>query len=86
MRQFSTVELVQKLGIVTEAAMREPVAITHHRRPKFVLMAMEDYQKMTKPHDPREAFLAEDMPDDKRQMLIEALERTLSDLESRDGV
>jgi PHD/YefM family antitoxin component YafN of YafNO toxin-antitoxin module len=42
MRTFSTVELLRDLPTVTEAVARGPVAITRHRKPRYVLMAMED--------------------------------------------
>ena len=46
MRTFSTVELTQQVGTVTYAASKEPVAITHHRKPRYVLMSMEDFEKL----------------------------------------
>lgn len=62
MRQFSTVELTQKIGDVTHIARREPVAITQHRKPRFVLMSIEDYQRLVRRHDPRQAWRVEDVP------------------------
>jgi len=41
MKEFSTVELLRDLKTVRRAAAHEPVAITQHRKPRFVLMALE---------------------------------------------
>ena len=46
MRKFSTVELLRDLKTVTHAAARAPVAITQHRKPRFVLMALEDFDRL----------------------------------------
>lgn len=63
MRQFSTVELAQKIGSVTHAASREPVSITQHRKARFVLMSIEDYERLRRGADTREAGTLETMPD-----------------------
>lgn len=70
MRQFSTVELTQKIGDVTHLARREPVAITQHRKARFVLMSIEDYERLIGRADTRQAWNAGDVPDD----LIEEME------------
>ena len=31
-----------------DAAIRSPIAITKHRKPKFVLMSMDQYQSLTR--------------------------------------
>jgi prevent-host-death family protein len=40
------VDLLRDLKTVTHAAAREPVAITQHRKPRFVLMAIEDFERL----------------------------------------
>lgn len=64
MRAFTTVDLNKHIGTVTDAALREPVIITHHKRPRFVMMRVEDYEAMTTtaPADSRSAFTLETMP------------------------
>jgi prevent-host-death family protein len=65
MRTFTTVELLRDLKTVTHAAAREPVAITQHRKPRFVLMAVEDYEQMSeRAKDPRRAISVADIPPD----------------------
>ncbi|MGA9796861.1 MAG: type II toxin-antitoxin system prevent-host-death family antitoxin [Rhizomicrobium sp.] len=76
MRQFTTVELLRDLKTVTHAATRSPVAITQHRKPRFVLMAVEDFEKLRNPHpDPRRAYLTSETPPELKAMLLEELDR-----------
>ena len=46
MKEFSSAELSRNVAAVTDAATRAPVAITVYRKPKFVLMAMDDYRAL----------------------------------------
>lgn len=63
MRSFSTVDLLRDLKSVTHAATREPVAITQHRKPRFVLMAMEDFERLAdRPKEPRRAIKTDETP------------------------
>jgi prevent-host-death family protein len=73
-RQFSTVELTQKIGDVTHLASREPVAITQHRKARFVLMSIEDYERLVSRGDTRHAWSAKDVPDDLVAELVTAYE------------
>ena len=78
MREFSTVELTQKIGDVTHLASREPVTITQHRKPRFVLMSIEDYQRLVDRGDPRQAWRIDDVPDE----LADEIESALSKYET----
>lgn len=78
MRQFSTVELTQKIGDVTHLASREPVAITQHRKPRFVLMSIEDYERLVKRGDTRQVWRPEEVPDE----LLAEIETALEDYEA----
>ena len=46
MRTFGTVEVTQQIGTVTRVASRKPVTITQHRKPRFIQMSIEGYEKM----------------------------------------
>jgi prevent-host-death family protein len=70
MRTFTTVDLNKQVGEVTEAARKGPVIITHHRKPKFVLMSVEHYERLKGGDDPRESFTLDTMPDDVREGLL----------------
>jgi hypothetical protein len=63
MRSFTSVELVSSVDTVKTAAVREPVAITEHRKPKFVLMSYDDYERMQGASDPNRAYCLEETPD-----------------------
>jgi prevent-host-death family protein len=63
MRSFTSVELVSSVDTVKTAAAREPVAITEHRKPKFVLMSYDDYERIKGTSDPNRAYLLEETPD-----------------------
>jgi hypothetical protein len=74
MRQFTTVELLRDLKTVAHAAARAPVAITQHRKPRFVLMAVEDFEKMRNPHpDPRRAYYTSETPPELAKLLLDGL-------------
>ncbi len=79
MRTFSTVELTQQVGAVTHAASREPVTITHHRKPRFVLMSVEDFEKLREGARPRRVFGAGEAPPELEEMLASELERRVKD-------
>lgn len=79
MRKFSTVELTQQIGTVTHAASREPVAITHHRKPRFVLMSIEDYERLQAQQRPRRVYGIGETPPELANMLATELERRLGE-------
>ncbi len=61
-------------GEVADRALREPIVITAKGRPRHVLMAFDEYQRL-KARD-RRAYRIEDLPDD----LATLLEAGLDDL------
>jgi hypothetical protein len=71
MRSFTTADLNKRVGSVTVAALREPVVITHHRKPRFILMSVESYQELAQ-HAPdrRSGFTLDTIPDDLREGLL----------------
>ena len=80
MREFSTVDLLRDLKTVAHAAARAPVAITQHRKPRFVLMAIEDYERLKANHpDPRQAYRTEETPAELAEILIAGLDRIVED-------
>jgi prevent-host-death family protein len=85
MRAFSTVELLRDLKTVTHAAAREPVAITQHRKPRFVLMAIEDFERLQAAgSDPRNAYRVEETPRELADLLITGLDRIVDDKSGAD--
>ena len=86
MREFSTVDLLRDLKTVTHAATREPVAITQHRKPRFVLMAIEDFERLRiGRQDPRKSYLVEDTPVELATLLTDGLDRIIDGTDTADG-
>lgn len=78
MKEFSTVELLRDLKTVTHAAAREPVAITQHRKPRFVLMALEDYERLKSVSaDLRRVYRVEETPPELAALLSAGLDRII---------
>ena len=80
MKTFTTADLNKHVGDVTNAAQREPVFITHHKKPRFVLMAIEDYDRLRGQEDLQRAFSLNTMPSDIEDGLL-----ALADSFERDG-
>ena len=83
-QNFPAADLARKTGDVLDAASRAPVAITKHRKPRFVLMSVERYEVLTGGSDQR-AHDLHDMPAEMKAMMIEALERDLAQSDRQDG-
>ncbi|MDF0695913.1 type II toxin-antitoxin system prevent-host-death family antitoxin [Rhizobium sp. MC63] len=75
MRRFTTGDLKRQVGDVTDAASREPVVLTRHHKPCFVLMSYEHYQRMRSGLDPRRAHHIAEMPDEHGEFLGKAIEQ-----------
>ena len=77
MQRFTTVELLRDIKTVTMAVDRQPVAITKHRKPKFVLMSMDQYQQLAKGAT-QQVHMLDEMPDELKALMIEGLERDMN--------
>jgi len=75
MKQFTTGDLNKQIGDVTDAASREPVVLTRHKKPRFVLMSYDHYERMRTGGDPRRAFHISKMPAEHAELFDEALDR-----------
>jgi prevent-host-death family protein len=72
MERFSALDLQQRTGEVQSAALREPVAVTFHGRPRAVMMSVEEFTRLKHaageppPHDlyVRRAVTQRGLPDD----------------------
>jgi len=80
-RSFTSVELVSAVDTVKTAAAREPVAITEHRKPKFVLMSYDDYERMRGAEDPNRAYRLDETPD----AILDLLKDEFAALDARRG-
>jgi prevent-host-death family protein len=46
MQMFRSQDLQRQASVIQDAAMTEPVIITYHDRPRFVLMTMQEYDRL----------------------------------------
>lgn len=74
--EFKAADLTRHTSELFDAAIRSPVAITKHRKPKFVLMSMEQYRLLER-GSPQQVHLIDHLPEDLRALMIEGLERDL---------
>ncbi|MEO9338696.1 prevent-host-death family protein [Mesorhizobium sp. SB112] len=77
MKEFAAADLTRKTGDLFEAASVSPVAITKHRKPRYVIMSMERYEDLTHNHDTRRAFHVDDLSDDEAASLITSLQHSI---------
>ncbi len=75
MRQFTTGDLNKQVGDVTDVASREPVILTKHRKPRFVLMSYEHYERMLAGGDPRRAYPVSEMPKEHAELFDAEIDR-----------
>ena len=75
--EFKAADLTRHTSELFDAAIRSPVAITKHRKPKFVLMSMGQYQQLAKGAT-QQVHLLDEMPGDLKALMIEGLERDMN--------
>ncbi|MDO9640778.1 MAG: type II toxin-antitoxin system prevent-host-death family antitoxin [Pseudotabrizicola sp.] len=75
--EFKAADLTRHTSELFDAAIRSPVAITKHRKPKFVLMSMDHYQQLAKGAT-QQVHMLDEMPDDLKALMIEGLERDMN--------
>ena len=78
MRLFTTVDLLRDFKNVTMAADRQPVAITQHRKPRYVLMTYDDFQTLHRP-DPRRVFGPGETPPELAEIIVPELDRLIAE-------
>ena len=82
MRRFSTVDLDKNLGDVKAIAAREPVIITEHRKDRFVMMAIEDFERLRREGDPQRSYGVGETPPDLATRFVAEIDRAV---DARDG-
>lgn len=70
MEMFRSQDLQRQASVIQDAAIKEPVIITYHDRPRFVLMTMQEYDRLRGRR--RQAGAVASLPDPVAQQ-IEAL-------------
>jgi len=74
MREFTAGDLTRNTGDLFEAATVASVAITKHRKPRYVVMSMERYEALTKNANQKIALDVSDMPDEFGNLWDEGVE------------
>lgn len=64
MRTYSTSDLSRKSGDIIAEALRHPVTITQRKKPRLVLLNIDDYERMRRRGDPRRVYTAQSVPAD----------------------
>lgn len=82
--QFKAADLARHTSDLFDAAIRSPIAITKHRKPKFVLMSMYQYQKLSR-ETSQQVHMIDEMPEDRKGLIVEGLERDLMESGARLG-
>jgi prevent-host-death family protein len=77
MRRFTTVDLDKNLGDVKAVAAREPVVITEHRKDRFVMMSIEDFNRLRAGADVQRVFGAGETPPALAELLTKEIDRIL---------
>jgi len=78
MKHFPAGDLTRNTGDLFEAAAVAPVAITKHRKPRFVVMSLERFEALTEAHRPQVSLDVNDMPDELGALLDKGIENHLN--------
>jgi prevent-host-death family protein len=70
MKSFSTADLSRKIGDVTHAASQAPVTITHHNKPRYVIMSVDRFNEI----NPRRVYKTTETPDELAEWMLPQLE------------
>ena len=64
MTSYTTSDLSRRSGDIIADALRRPVTITQRRKPRLMLLSIEDYRLLTERADMHTAGRLDSMPDD----------------------
>lgn len=70
-RTVTSKEAHRNWKLVTDKALRSPVVITAHGRPRHVLMAYEDYERLRT--QTRQAYRTADLPPDLAREILDGM-------------
>lgn len=78
MKEYPSTAISRLSGEILDHARRSPVAITRYRRPAFVIMSTEHYQRLTGHNKPTVATL-DSADTDMREEMLAAIDAELGD-------
>lgn len=70
MKQFSSTELANRTGDVLAAAAEAPVTIARHRKPRFVMLSTEQYDRLRHRGETRRSFHVSELTEAEAEKLI----------------
>lgn len=81
---FPSTALSQDTGTVLAEAARTPVVLTHYRKPRFALMAYDEYERLKagavrKGEGTQRAVRMEELPSDELDAFVAAIDDDLAD-------
>lgn len=79
MKQFPAADITRNTGDLFEAAAVAPIAITKHRKPRFVVMSMDCYEELTAHSPSQMAISVSDIPDKLGQLLDKGIKEFQND-------
>ena len=85
MEKFSTVDLLRDIKTVTMAADRQPVTITQHRKPRYVLMTYDDFAAMKQKVDTRKVYGPHEAPPELAALIAPELDRLIEEGSQPNG-
>jgi prevent-host-death family protein len=71
---FTTSDLSRKSGDIIAEAMRQPVTITQRNKPRFVLLNVEDYERLREYADHRQVLTPETIDEELMAQIEKAIE------------
>jgi hypothetical protein len=75
---YSTTDLSNRIGEVWASAEKGPVGIRRNRKTRYVVMPVDDFDRLIENGDPRRAYAVEELPGDLRDALIAEIDAQLS--------
>lgn len=79
MKHFPAADLSRNTGDLFQAATVSPIAITKHRKARFVVMSIERFEALTSGERHQHAHDVADMPDELGDLMDKAIEDHFSD-------
>ena len=68
LKTFAAADLTRHTGDLFEAATRAPIAITRHRKPRFVVMSVAHYEALVSGSE-QKSYAMSDLPEDLGKIL-----------------
>lgn len=71
---YPTADLSRRAGAILDEAMRRPVTLTRYKKPRFVILNVEDYERLVSKSPERESYTLDTMPEALRREVLDAFD------------